>query len=217
MNTTSECDEEKNESAETNDVDESQSNLTSTSTMAPGGTYGFENDTHTYTDATDGTVYIWDNEKRAWFPKIDDDFMARYQMSYGFTDPNVEDKSEKSSVANVAKSVQVDKEQKKVEAKRKAVEPPTWFEVDSAHNTAIYISGLPLDVTMDELVELVSKCGLIARDDKNQNKVKLYRDSDGNPKGDALCTYIKVSKWKIYMSKTFLFSKRKLIYIEYLI
>ena len=34
------------------------------------GTYGYEGDTHTYTDATDGTVYIWDREKNAWFPKV---------------------------------------------------------------------------------------------------------------------------------------------------
>jgi HIV Tat-specific factor 1 len=34
------------------------------------GTYGYEGDTHTYTDATDGTVYVWDREKNAWFPKV---------------------------------------------------------------------------------------------------------------------------------------------------
>lgn len=34
------------------------------------GTYGYEGDTHTYTDATDGTVYVWDREKSAWFPKV---------------------------------------------------------------------------------------------------------------------------------------------------
>lgn len=32
--------------------------------------YGFENDTHTYTDPTDGSVYMWDKEKSAWFPKV---------------------------------------------------------------------------------------------------------------------------------------------------
>ncbi|KAJ9591765.1 hypothetical protein L9F63_001701 [Diploptera punctata] len=40
------------------------------------GTYGYEGDTHTYTDATDGTVYIWDREKNAWFPKVDEDFFG---------------------------------------------------------------------------------------------------------------------------------------------
>ncbi|CAH8641505.1 unnamed protein product [Dicrocoelium dendriticum] len=31
----------------------------------------------------DGTAMEWDEARRAWFPKIDDDFIARYQMSYG--------------------------------------------------------------------------------------------------------------------------------------
>lgn len=34
------------------------------------GIYGFENDTHTYTDPSDGMSYIWDKEKSAWFPKV---------------------------------------------------------------------------------------------------------------------------------------------------
>ncbi|GAA37173.1 HIV Tat-specific factor 1 [Clonorchis sinensis] len=38
----------------------------------------------------DGTVMEWDEKRKAWFPKIDDDFIARYQMSYGVvtTDDN---------------------------------------------------------------------------------------------------------------------------------
>lgn len=31
----------------------------------------------------DGTVMEWDDEKHAWFPKIDDDFIASYQMNFG--------------------------------------------------------------------------------------------------------------------------------------
>lgn len=27
-------------------------------------------ETQTYTDPTDGTVYEWDEDKRAWFPKV---------------------------------------------------------------------------------------------------------------------------------------------------
>ena len=38
-----------------------------------------------YKDANDGMVYEWDAAKNAWFPRIDDDFMAVYQMNYGFT------------------------------------------------------------------------------------------------------------------------------------
>lgn len=160
--------------------------------------FGFENDTHTYTDPNDGSVYFWDNEKNAWFPKVDEDFMARYQMNYGFTDTNASHQPKPPEPKQPPppppphQKAKEEKEQRKAEAKRKAQEPPTWFEVDEAHNTAIYVSGLPLDITMDELTQLFTKCGLIARDERGKDKIKLYRDGNGEPKGDALCTYIKV-------------------------
>ena len=37
-----------------------------------------------YRDKNDGMLYEWDQDKNAWFPRIDEDFMAQYQMSYGF-------------------------------------------------------------------------------------------------------------------------------------
>ncbi|XP_054014756.1 HIV Tat-specific factor 1 homolog [Hylaeus anthracinus] len=192
-------DQEKNEwvvketeekKADDQNTEEVKAQDSSTNEVKPQeGTFGFENDTHTYTDPNDGSMYFWDKEKNAWFPKIDDDFMARYQMSYGFTDPN---STEAKSMEETQSTAKLDKEKKKLEAKRKAQEPPTWFEVDEAHNTAIYVSGLPLDITLEELTELFNKCGLIARDEKGKNRIKLYRDSNGQPKGDALCIYIKV-------------------------
>ena len=42
-------------------------------------------------------------------------------------------------------------------------------------------------------MEFMSKCGMIDLDVRtNKPKVKLYKDSNGVAKGDALCTYIKV-------------------------
>ncbi|XP_072751443.1 17S U2 SnRNP complex component HTATSF1 isoform X2 [Anoplolepis gracilipes] len=161
--------------------------------VSAAGTFGFENDTHTYTDPNDGSVYFWDKEKNAWFPKVDQDFMARYQMSYGFVDTSEQQPNPPEPKQPLSpQTTKEEKEQRRTEAKRKAQEPPTWFEVDEAHNTAIYVSGLPLDITMDELTALFTKCGLIARDEKGKDKIKLYKDGNGEPKGDALCTYIKV-------------------------
>lgn len=193
-------------------------------TAVPGGVYGFEGDTHTYTDPNDGSVYMWDREKSAWFPKVllpallrstrgseirflisffnfqvDDEFLARYQMSYGFTDTSAEKSPPEPPVKVETKA---EKEQRKAEAKRKAQEPSTWFEVDEAHNTAVYITGLPLDITMEELTAIVTKYGLLARDDKAKDKIKLYRDQDGQPKGDALVTYIKVGVLFIFINKS---------------
>lgn len=60
---------------------------------ADGVTYAVDDDgLRTYTDK-DGSVFFWDTEKKAWFPKIDDDFMAVYQMNYGYTD-NTDSKDE---------------------------------------------------------------------------------------------------------------------------
>lgn len=198
-NLTYKFDQEKNEwvlkenaeAKEGEQVEESDTKSTSgPTTSTPNAVYGFEDDTHTYTDPSDGSVYMWDREKNAWFPKVDDDFMARYQMSYGFTDPNAADANSKPETPVVPPKI--DKEQKKLEAKRKNQEPPTWFEIDEQHNTAIYVQNLPLDITMEELTELFNKCGLLARDEKGKDKIKLYRDTYGEIKGDALCTYIKV-------------------------
>lgn len=65
-----------------------------TTTVSPDG------DQHTYTDA-DGVVFFWDAAKNAWFPKIDDDFMAKYQMGYGNYDAS-KDEKEKLKAEDVA-------------------------------------------------------------------------------------------------------------------
>lgn len=113
-------------------------------------------------------------------------------MSYGFTSNIPSPPKPEQPPPMPTQTTKEEKEQRKAEAKRKAQEPPSWFEVDEAHNTAIYVSGLPLDITMEELMQLFTKCGLIARDEGGRDKIKLYKDANGEPKGDALCTYIKV-------------------------
>lgn len=98
-------------------------------------TYGFEDDTHTYTD-TDGVKYFWDKEKNAWFPKIDDEFMARYQMNYGFVDNTTETGDDKKKVdkqkqPSDVKALPEEKEEPSITkekskgVKRKTEPPPT--------------------------------------------------------------------------------------------
>ncbi|KAK7590256.1 hypothetical protein V9T40_001869 [Parthenolecanium corni] len=160
------------------------------------GVYGFEDDTYTYTDATDGTKYFWDKQKSAWFPKIDDDFIAYYQMSYGFNQP--EDKKDDKPLAQppqiLPDTVSKKSEEPEPTLKRKAPEePPKWFELDDKHNTKVYVTNLPLDITETEFVDIMQKCGLVMKDvDTGKMKIKLYSDPETKQlKGDALCTYIK--------------------------
>lgn len=173
-----------------------------------------ENGDRTYTDK-DGAVFFWDASKSAWFPKIDDDFMARYQMNYGFIDNTTAGETEKAE-REAAEVKRKEEELKRMTAeaeaamkapivdkdgvpttgtagKRKAQEPPKWFEMDPSQNTKVYVSNLPLDINMDEFAELMGKCGMVMRDPQTQKyKLKLYTEKDGQIKGDGLCDYIKV-------------------------
>lgn len=56
------------------------------------------------------------------------------------------------------------------------------------------MSNLPLDITEQEFIDLMQKCGLIMKDiDSGRMKIKLYTERGTDIlKGDALCTYIKV-------------------------
>lgn len=76
-----------------------------------------------YTDK-DGTVFFWDEEKNAWFPKIDDDFMARYQMSYGFIDNTSASEKEKQQL-----------EEKAAELKQKELQQMTEEAVRSSEES----------------------------------------------------------------------------------
>ncbi|OAA73526.1 Nucleotide-binding, alpha-beta plait [Cordyceps fumosorosea ARSEF 2679] len=60
-------------------------------------------------------------------------------------------------------------------------------------NTAVYVTGLPLDATVDEVHELFSrKGGVIAEEiDSGDPRIKMYNDADGNFKGDALVVFFK--------------------------
>lgn len=72
--------------------------------------------------------------------------------------------------------------------KRQAREPPA-----PRQNTAIYVTGLPLDATVDEVHDLFSrKCGVIAEEiDSGRPRIKMYTDDKGNFKGDALVVFFK--------------------------
>ena len=74
-----------------------------------------------------------------------------------------------------------------------AKEPPSWFDVeDRTKNTNVYVSDLPLDITMDEFKEFMSKVGIIMVDEATrQPKIKLYADESGQNKGDGRCCYLK--------------------------
>lgn len=173
-------------------------------------------DPFVYVDPEDGTVYDWDHDKKAWFPKITEDVIAAYQANYGFSEDGTPDPAaagppsetfEKPEEVKKPEEEKKEKQEKKPEdgkqpeltstkegkqkgEKRKP--EPGWFDIEKDKNTNVYVSGLPPDITPDEFVEVMSKCGIIMRDPITEEyKVKLYKDNEGNQKGDGLCCYLK--------------------------
>ncbi|XP_037678206.1 HIV Tat-specific factor 1 [Choloepus didactylus] len=143
------------------------------------------------------TPYEWDLDKKAWFPKITEDFIATYQANYGFSNngassstANVQDVNARTVEEPSPKKAPEPTDPKKRGEKRKA--DSGWFHVEEDRNTNVYVSGLPPDITVDEFIQLMSKFGIIMRDPQTEEfKVKLYKDNQGNLKGDGLCCYLK--------------------------
>ncbi|XP_035886907.1 HIV Tat-specific factor 1-like [Phyllostomus discolor] len=143
------------------------------------------------------TPYEWDLEKKAWFPKITEDFIATYQANYGFSNDgaysstaNVQDVSVRPAEKPPQRKIPEPTDSQKRGEKRKA--ESGWFHVEEDRNTNVYVSGLPPDITVDEFIQLMSKFGIIMRDSQTEEfKVKLYKDNQGNLKGDGLCCYLK--------------------------
>lgn len=74
----------------------------------------------------------------------------------------------------------------KVPKKAKAPLPPRA-------NTAVYVTGLPFDVTIEDVAaEFSRKAGVIAEEiDSGKPRIKLYTDEKGEFKGDALIVFFK--------------------------
>ncbi|KAF8829254.1 hypothetical protein F5051DRAFT_320328 [Lentinula edodes] len=147
----------------------------------------------------DGAEMEFDAVKGLWVPLIDEDLVKAQQAAY--------------SIAGVDESTPAAPVLRRENKKRK--EPEDYTSATPAplagpsikrgkhdkkdkppaerksKNTAVYVTGLPVDTTMDELVQCFSRYGVLEEDDEGDPKVKMYAKDDGSFSGEALVVYFK--------------------------
>ncbi|GAB1310326.1 hypothetical protein MFIFM68171_00536 [Madurella fahalii] len=150
----------------------------------------------------DGTEYEFDHGLRRWIPMIDEALIEEQQKGYMMpnTDTYENDRQgpapgrkRKMDHSNDREDNDIknnnDRSSKNVRRQQGGHRGPP----QPKQNTAVYVTGLPLDATADEVAELFSrKCGVIAEEiDSGRPRIKMYTDADGNFKGDALIVFFK--------------------------
>ena len=104
-----------------------------------------------------GMTYEWDASKNAWFPRINEDFMAHYQMNYGFT-PDGEHQPTKPEEPKE----DIDSKKIKLDNEKPQPKKPQWFDDENEKSTKVYVTGLPTseDYNEEKFALLMGKVSL---------------------------------------------------------
>lgn len=137
----------------------------------------------------DGTEFEFDDAIKRWIPVLDESQFEEQQKAYKVS--GVDEDEPVEAMKRKRKKEYVNGEDEggrtiKAPKKSKAPLPPRA-------NRAVYVTGLPLDVTVAEVAEVFSrKCGVIEEEiDTGQPRVKLYTNDKGQLKGEALIHFFK--------------------------
>ncbi|KAL3672135.1 hypothetical protein V7S43_002798 [Phytophthora oleae] len=161
----------------------------------------FENQSTDALVAEDGKEYVYDAESKTYVTPEDniEDELASLQQSMNEKkakeNDNIEDGSEeKPSAATETKLTvpsEANAEAAKKKKKKKKKKSDKWMK--SKKNTWVYMNGLPLDITVQEVHDHFAKCGVIQPDVvTGEPRIKLYQNKEtGGLNGDGSVCYMK--------------------------
>ncbi|KAI8109199.1 hypothetical protein M9435_005611 [Picochlorum sp. BPE23] len=157
-------------------------------------TTGKEGDEHEAFVDDDGTRYEWDAAAGKYIPSDMQQVETGKNTGYSVNDMVYPDGGVGPSDAGNEdvirrKAALLAAQERSEKGKQARARNEQWF--DAKKNTSVYVQGLPQDVTVQEMEQVFSKCGVIKIDpETNGPRIKLYRDNDVL-KGDGLVTYLK--------------------------
>ncbi|KAI9228434.1 MAG: hypothetical protein DHS80DRAFT_30834 [Piptocephalis tieghemiana] len=160
----------------------------STIPKAPSGlTAKFSEEQNCWTayDPAARVTLVYDENQKGWFPMWDEELIQQQQSIYVPSSSGNGRPTQNSLSTQGSSSSGNRKRSRNQNPEDKAPPPPR-------PTSSIYVTGLPKDVSMEEVSSYFSKGGIIMEDlAYGGKKIKLYTHPDGTLKGDALITYLK--------------------------
>ncbi|EGC43336.1 nuclear mRNA splicing factor-associated protein [Histoplasma capsulatum var. duboisii H88] len=136
-------------------------------------------------EAEDGSEWYYDDALKRWVPMVDNALLEQQGEAYkveGIDEHEPADFKQQRRLKrkNYTNCEEENKQSQAHKAKKSRV------------NTAVYVTSIPLDATIEEVNNVFSKCGVIAEEiDRRRPRIKMYTDDEGKFKGDALIVYFR--------------------------
>nr|POE49351.1 isoform 2 of hiv tat-specific factor 1 like [Quercus suber] len=141
--------------------------------------YSRQAETYVLEDPTTGEEFEWLATHRAWIPVTDEALIA--QQASVFAIPGVDENEPAFDPRRPKRKAAGDED-----AERPGSRDGKKAKRDT-RPTAIYVTGIPLDATRDEIVSVFDRFGVITESlDTDEKRIYMYSDDGGKFKGDAL-------------------------------
>ncbi|KAL8937112.1 MAG: hypothetical protein Q9211_003852, partial [Gyalolechia sp. 1 TL-2023] len=141
-------------------------------------------------ETADGEEFEFDDALKRWVPALDNALLEQQRQAYAVQGVDENEPAQPQKKKRKQEYVNGENETGgRANHSKKAKPTP---EPRERKNTAVYVTNLPVDVSVQEVSDVFSRCGVIAEEiDRGQPRIKLYADDHGNFKGDALILYFR--------------------------
>ncbi|KAL8722424.1 MAG: hypothetical protein Q9225_001103 [Loekoesia sp. 1 TL-2023] len=141
-------------------------------------------------ETEDGQEFEFDDALKRWVPALDNALLEQQRQAYAIQGVDESEPAQPQKKKRKQEYVNGEDETGGRANNSKKAKPTP--EPRERKNTAVYVTNLPIDVSVQEVSDVFSRCGVIAEEiDRGKPRIKLYTDDEGNFKGDALVVYFR--------------------------